>query len=155
MLQVVPVKPSIDRYRQFVGDGLIDEIVDLGRRLRGRRVLHLNATAYGGGVAELLLSLVALELDAGLDVEWRTLDADEASFAVTKDLHNGLQGKRYTPKAAQWQLYLDRNADAARTIGDYDGVFLMPRLVRDELRLIEGLLSARRNGESSDNDEAQ
>ena len=45
---------TIDTYRALVGDALFDESIALGRDLRGVRICHINSTAYGGGVAELL-----------------------------------------------------------------------------------------------------
>ncbi len=57
---------SLDAYRVIVGDDVIDEIKLVSRNLRGVRLLHVNATASGGGVAELLNSLVPLEQDCGL-----------------------------------------------------------------------------------------
>ena len=70
-LKLVRVKrKSLEDYRRIVGDGLIDEIRLLAARLKGVRLLHVNSTASGGGVAELLNSLVPLEADCGLDVQW-------------------------------------------------------------------------------------
>ena len=63
------------------------------RELRGARILQLNATPYGGGVAELLNSLVPLEKGLGLDVTWGVIVAEPAFFALTKRLHNALQGR--------------------------------------------------------------
>jgi trehalose synthase len=60
--------------------------------LRGLRVVHINATADGGGVAEILRSLVPLLRDVGLDACWYVLPPDDDFFAVTKQLHNWLQG---------------------------------------------------------------
>jgi trehalose synthase len=61
--------------------------------LRGMRVVHINATADGGGVAEILRSLVPLLCDLGLDACWYVLPPDDDFFAVTKQLHNWLQGQ--------------------------------------------------------------
>ena len=62
------------------------------RALRGARVLHINATPYGGGVSELLRSVVPLLNDQGLVADWRIISGDEPFFQVTKAIHNGLQG---------------------------------------------------------------
>lgn len=83
---------SLADYRSIVSRELMAEIEELAGRLSGRKVLHVNATAFGGGVAEILYTLVPLLADAGLEVEWRVLAAPPEFFNVTKGFHNGLQG---------------------------------------------------------------
>lgn len=61
-------------------------------RLRGRVVWNVNATATGGGVAEMLQVLLAYGRGAGVDTRWLVLDGDDAFFAGTKRLHNFLHG---------------------------------------------------------------
>ena len=70
----------------------MEQIRRLAEPLAGRRVLHLSATAFGGGVAEINYALVPLMKDAGLDVEWRIIGGADEFFAVTKTIHNALQG---------------------------------------------------------------
>ena len=70
----------------------MDEIRALAEPLAGRRVLHLSATAFGGGVAEINYTLVPLMQDAGLEVEWRIIRGADDFFNVTKTIHNALQG---------------------------------------------------------------
>src|SRR5207302_5949637 len=96
MLRHVDVgKLSIARYRRLVEPELLDEVHELVRPLRHARVLHLNATPYGGGVAELLRSEVALLRGLGIDAEWKVISGDDRFFQVTKDFHNALQGAPY------------------------------------------------------------
>jgi len=83
--------------------------------------LHLNATSYGGGVSELLRSVVPLERDLGLDVDWRIIAADDAFFNVTKMIHNALQGEERALTSDQMETYREvsvRNAELMET--DYD-----------------------------------
>src|SRR6266571_3513486 len=70
----------------------MDEIRTLAEPLAGKRVVHLSATAFGGGVAEINYTLVPLMVDAGLEVEWRIIRGADEFFNVTKAIHNGLQG---------------------------------------------------------------
>src|SRR6478672_10661302 len=70
----------------------MDEIRALAEPLAGARVLELSATAFGGGVAEIQYTLVPLMQDAGLEVEWRIIRGADEFFAVTKAIHNALQG---------------------------------------------------------------
>ena len=83
---------SLDDYRQIVGDDAIAEIYTQARRLQGRRVLHINSTHQGGGVAEILSSLVPLMNDVGVEADWRVLHGTPDFFAITKKFHNALQG---------------------------------------------------------------
>lgn len=125
MLNRVPVRPKrLENYRPLLDPMLLQEIEDLGRRLRGVRLLQLNSTAYGGGVAELLLSLVGLELDLGLQAEWRTLAGDEAFFALTKQLHNALQGRPSGFTEGQKASYLNVNRETAAALDRYDVIIV-------------------------------
>jgi trehalose synthase len=85
---------SLADYRTIVPRELMDEIDELAAPLRGKKVLQVNATAFGGGVAEILYTLIPLMSDAGLDVEWRILSAPPEFFTITKSFHNGLQGRQ-------------------------------------------------------------
>ena len=93
MLQLVNVgHKSLADYATIATRGLMDEIRALAEPLAGVRVLELSATAFGGGVAEIQYTLVPLMQDAGLDVEWRIIRGADEFFAVTKTIHNALQG---------------------------------------------------------------
>src|SRR4029453_6956378 len=94
MLQLVNVgHKALGDYATIASRGLMDEIRRLAQPLSGARVLHLSATAFGGGVAEINYTLIPLMLDAGLDVEWRIIRGQDEFFDVTKRIHNGLQGR--------------------------------------------------------------
>ncbi len=115
MLGSVPTTPkSIEAYRPIIGDEATDEIVRLGAALRGARVLHVNATAFGGGVAEILGTLVPLMNDVGLQADWQVIKGADEFFNVTKAMHNSLQGMYYdwTPEMRDiWLKYNQMNAD--------------------------------------------
>jgi len=115
MLQAVDVGQwSMAAYQGIVGDEQLARLADRAAPLRGLRVLHLNATPYGGGVSEMLRSAVPLLNDLGLTVDWRIVSGDRSFFDATKTLHNGLQGAGTELTAAQRDAYLAtsrRNAD--------------------------------------------
>jgi trehalose synthase len=91
MLQLVNVgHKSLGDYATIATRGLMDEIRRLAEPLAGRRVVHLSATAFGGGVAEINYTLIPLMQDAGLDVEWRIIRGAEEFYNVTKTIHNAL-----------------------------------------------------------------
>ncbi len=111
-------RKALESYRPIVGDAALSEARELAAELRGLRLLELSATATGGGVAEMLASLVPLERDVGIDAEWRILAGDARFFEVTKKIHNGLQGMDVELSAAERDEYLRHNLAAAESLGD-------------------------------------
>jgi trehalose synthase len=124
LLQPVSVgHKSIGDYRHLAGQALIEEIHDLAEPLKGKRVLHVNATSMGGGVSEILYALVPLMRDVGLECDWQIVIGREEFFNVTKMLHNALQGNPHSLSAEDWEIY-DRYTDlnAHELEGDWDFV---------------------------------
>lgn len=110
MFGSVPIVPkSLDAYREIVGEQRIDEIRRLAAGLAGKRVLHVNATAFGGGVAEILAALVPLMQDLGLRAEWQVMRGADDFYAVTKAMHNSLQGMRLDWTEAMQEIWLRYN----------------------------------------------
>ncbi|KAF5990644.1 glycosyltransferase [Streptomyces sp. WAC00263] len=124
MLQTVDVgRRSLDAYRTVTGDAVVDELRRLAAPLEGARVLHVNATGYGGGVAEILRSEVPLLRDLGVLADWKTITAEQGFFEVTKAVHNGLQGDARGVTDTQWQLYDTASAQIAAQLEEsYDVV---------------------------------
>ena len=125
MLQRVTLEQEkrLDDYRPIVGDEVIAEIEELAAPLKGARVVHVNATAFGGGVAEMLVTLAPLMRDVGLEAEWQVIEGEDEFFNVTKACHNGLQGMDipFTEEMkAIWRRYNEMNA--RRFEGEYDFV---------------------------------
>ncbi|MBA2254248.1 MAG: glycosyltransferase [Chloroflexi bacterium] len=113
-LEIVHLPPlSLDAYAPIAGDEAVAEIRSLAEPLRDARVLHVNATKFGGGVAEILPTLTGLMRDAGLDAEWRIVPGDDAFYNVTKNMHNGLQGAPVTIDAAMQEAFM-RTSDRFR-----------------------------------------
>ncbi len=93
MLRAVNVgSKSIADYHSIVSRDLMAEIRALAQPLEGKRVLHINATSFGGGVAEILYTLVPLMTDVGLHADWKVMHGKTEFFHVTKTIHNALQG---------------------------------------------------------------
>jgi trehalose synthase len=126
MLQLVDVGPrSLNDYRQIAPDHILDGLLDAARDLKGARVAHINATAYGGGVSELLRSTVPIMNDLGLNTEWKTIPGDDRFFQVTKKIHNGLQGDAEELTEADRETFLGTSQRNAQFFEDgYDFVFL-------------------------------
>jgi trehalose synthase len=117
MLKTVKLasRPLAD-YRSIIDDDLYDQVLALAMRLAGKRILQISATANGGGVAEMLHPEPALCHGLGLAMTWQVLDAHDGFFAITKHIHNGLQGGKHNLTAAEWQRYEDFNKRLARAI---------------------------------------
>jgi trehalose synthase len=130
---------SLADYRSIVPRELMTEIDELSRELRGRRVLHVNATAFGGGVAEILYALVPLTADAGLEAQWKIVTAPPEFFNVTKGFHNGLQGHAVEFDDEARELYESVcKANAAELTHFYDFVVVhdpQPLAIRDFVTL--------------------
>ncbi|MBZ0221014.1 MAG: glycosyltransferase [Candidatus Methylomirabilis sp.] len=92
--------------------------------LAGRKMLHVNSTAAGGGVAELLTRMVPLFKDIGLDVRWEVMQADRPFFEVTKNIHNSLQGRGRPLTKEMWEEYARVNRENAERI-DLDADFVV------------------------------
>lgn len=124
MLASAPTTPkSLQDYEPVIGEERVEEIRNLAAPLAGARVLHINATAFGGGVAEILGSLVPLMNDIGLQADWQVMEGSDGFFQVTKAMHNALQGMLLDWTPAMREVWLDNNrANAQLFDEDYDFV---------------------------------
>jgi len=105
------VRKRIDQYREIVGDEVIAEIYRAGREMADTQFCHINSTYIGGGVAEMLNSLIPLMNDAGIETEWRLLYGTREFFSVTKQLHNALQGQDVPLNGSQRYAHEKNNED--------------------------------------------
>jgi trehalose synthase len=126
MLNLVNVgHKSLNDYGTIASRGLMAQIRSLAEPLAGKRVLHLSATAFGGGVAEINYTLVPLMVDAGLQVEWRIIHGQEEFFNVTKAIHNALQGNPQGLSPADEEIFRRYQELNARELeDDYDFVIV-------------------------------
>jgi trehalose synthase len=122
MLESVDVGVQcIDCYEVSAGRDPIDSLRALAEPLEGARVLHLNATPYGGGVAEILRSEIPLLRDLGLKADWKIITGDQTFFSVTKKIHNGLQGASDQLTEDERQIYINSSIKNAKLLEDeYD-----------------------------------
>ncbi len=126
VLQKVDISAApIDEYRSVCGDAPIQRLADLAASLKGKRIAHINATPFGGGVSELLRSTVAIMRGLGVDVDWRVISGTSRFFEVTKGFHNALQGGEYHLTAEDRETYLLQNQFNAQLLEDeYDVIFI-------------------------------
>jgi trehalose synthase len=126
MLPTVPVQPiQLDDYREPAGDEAVERLREAAAPFAGARMLHVNSTAFGGGVAELLFTHIGILQDLGVDATWHVLEGSDDFFTVTKFVHNGLQGAEVPWTEDMARIYLDRVEANAREIDDaYDYVVI-------------------------------
>jgi trehalose synthase len=118
---VAVANKSLADYTHICGRELIAEIRELAEPLQGKRVAHISATAFGGGVSEILYALVPLMRDVGLDCEWQVIYGREEFFNATKLMHNALQGAPQDLDEEQWAIWRRYGEINARELtGDWD-----------------------------------
>jgi trehalose synthase len=110
------MSPSLDRYAQAAGPDVIEHLRQLARPLAGTRVVHVNSTKAGGGVAEILDALVPLMTDLGLEVHWEVVVGGEQFYQCTKRMHNALQGNPVELTPPLLQAYQETNAANAERL---------------------------------------
>lgn len=84
---------KIEEYIPIVGQSTIDDLRLIAPKLKGKVVQHVNSTAFGGGVAEILNRMVPLLKELGVDTRWDIMRGGEQFFKVTKKFHNALHGR--------------------------------------------------------------
>ena len=113
MQEVLTCGHQLRDYSSLVSEEILSETERLANGLKGLRVVHINATPQGGGVAEILNSLTPLLRSVGIDAEWYAIPPDESSVAITKSLHHFLQGNPGYLTSEQMDIYLTHNQKAA------------------------------------------
>ncbi len=139
MLEVPnPGAQSLKPYVGLLDDNLLAELESLGSSLKGARVAHINATATGGGVAEILQSILPLYHGLGVNAPWLVLQGEDAFFDVTKRLHNSLQGATGGISPKDWEIHGEWNRkNAALMTFEYDVIIVhdpQPAALREYAR---------------------
>jgi trehalose synthase len=104
----------LEDFRHIVPDTRLAEIYSRAKKLYGKHIVHINATYQGGGVAEILYSLVQLMNDVGINAGWRILHGSQEFFEITKSYHNALQGARLNLSEKKKRIYLQVNDNFSR-----------------------------------------
>jgi trehalose synthase len=119
--------PKLKDYESILGEARIERVKRAAERLQGIKVLELNATAQGGGVAEMLYSSVPFLNNLGVETEWKVICGNDEFFECTKGLHNLLQGMKgsFTPEMER--AYCCTIADCARsdTVDGYSDIIMV------------------------------
>jgi trehalose synthase len=98
---------KIDDYIPIVGESVVEDLRLIAGHLKGKRILNVNSTAVGGGVAEILSRMVPLLRGLGLDVHWDVIKGGAEFFEVTKKFHNALHGGRVDIGEKDFEIFLE------------------------------------------------
>jgi trehalose synthase len=119
---------SLDEYQEIVGPEVIEQLFQLATPLKGLRIVHVNSTRVGGGVAEILTKLVPLANALGIDTSWEVITGRDEFYQCTKSFHNALQGNHVPVPKALLKAYEEVNAANAEilkpVLQDADIVFI-------------------------------
>ncbi|MCK5082160.1 MAG: glycosyltransferase [Candidatus Omnitrophica bacterium] len=103
-----------EAYRDIAPSGIVDLGHRISERLKGKTLLHVNSTRWGGGVAEMLHRLVPLFQDLGVDTQWDVIEGSPEFYQVTKAFHNALQGQAQVITSEMYDAYLKINKKNGR-----------------------------------------
>ncbi len=106
----------LSKYAKIVGKTEVDHIVQLGAALKGMKVVHVNSTRAGGGVAEILNKIVPLMAALGIDARWEVISGSQDFFKCTKGFHNALQGMSVGPSQSLLETYEKTNRENAEKL---------------------------------------
>jgi len=107
----------LDHYAQVVGGTVIDQLRQLARPLEGLRVVHVNSTREGGGVAEILHRMIPLKRELGIDARWEVVTGESDYYQCTKKFHNSLQGMPQDIDEKLLRAYEQTNAHNCERLG--------------------------------------
>ena len=106
----------LEKYVPIVGAEVIDHLRHLAEPLKGSRVVHVNSTREGGGVAEILSWLIPFKQELGLETSWEVIEGGPEFYQCTKSFHNGLQGAPVAIPPRQLAAYEQTNRDNAERL---------------------------------------
>jgi trehalose synthase len=106
------------KYKEIAGAEAIDQLFQLAKPLHGIRITHVNSTASGGGVAEILSQMIPMTEMLGIQTRWEVIEASAEFYAVTKEFHNGLQGKKTLIPPSQLKTFESVNQTNAERLRD-------------------------------------
>jgi len=107
---------KLESYANIVGHDVIDHLYQLSSLLKNIKVIHVNSSRKGGGVAEILEKLVPLSQELGIDTKWEVITGSERFFHCTKSMHNALQGNPVDISDELLKVYQETNAQNAKKL---------------------------------------
>ncbi len=104
------------RYEDAAGPDVIDHLRQLAEPLAGSKVVHVNSTRVGGGVAEILQKLLPLKEALGIRTAWEVIEGTDEFYRCTKTFHNALQGQTVSPSASMLAAWEEANRACAERL---------------------------------------
>ena len=98
---------QIKDYIPIAGKPIVDDLRTLAEKLKGKKIQHVNSTAVGGGVAEILNRMVPLLKELGVETRWDVIKGGGKFFDVTKKFHNALHGKDEGLTVEDFEVFLE------------------------------------------------
>jgi len=106
----------LEAYREIAPQGSVDFLLRMAEKIGKKKILHMNSTKLGGGVAEILRSLIPLLESVGLGAQWDVITGNEEFFSTTKAFHNALQGQEQRISPEMLQNYLEINRENGKRL---------------------------------------
>lgn len=103
------IKPKLREYEPIIGKPVLEEIKILAEKLSNKRILNINSTYIGGGVAEILSRMVPFLNELGIETKWSVIKGENEFFNITKKFHNALHGKKEEFKDTEFEYFLEIN----------------------------------------------
>ncbi|MFA5388328.1 MAG: glycosyltransferase [Candidatus Omnitrophota bacterium] len=113
---------SIKDYIPIAGKSTIDDLFLLAERLKGKVIQHVNSTAVGGGVAEILSRMTPLLKQLGVDNKWDVIKGGARFFEVTKKFHNALHGKREQITRNDFDIFVETSRENIKALDTYGDI---------------------------------
>ncbi len=98
---------KLEDYIPIVGQAVVDDLMIVAEKLKGKVIQNINSTAVGGGVAEILNRMVPILSQMGVDARWDVIKGGDEFFAVTKKFHNALHGRPEEITDRDFEIFLD------------------------------------------------
>lgn len=112
---------KIEKYIPIVGQSIIDDLKLIAEKLKGKVIQHINSTAVGGGVAEILNCTLPLLQELGVNTRWDVIRGGKQFFEVTKKFHNALHGKAEEINQKDFNIFMEtsqKNIEEVNIYGD-------------------------------------
>jgi len=106
----------LDEYREIAGHDVVEHLRQLARPLEGLRVVHINSTKVGGGVAEILHKMVPLMQELGIQTAWEVITGEPDFYRCTKAFHNAIQGNQVQIPEGDLRTFEETNRKAADSL---------------------------------------
>ncbi len=106
----------LETYAMVAGKEAINKLQQLSAPMKGKKFVHVNSTRVGGGVAEILMKMVPLMNELGIETSWEVITGKDKFYQCTKSMHNALQGDPIDILDDLYRAYDETNAENAEQL---------------------------------------